>query len=80
VVRFSAHAAERLRQRGTAEAWVEETLANPDTVQPDPADPSLTRNFRAIAAADNRILRVVHRPDGADSLVITAFFDRDAMP
>ena len=80
MIRYSAHAAARLRQRGIEEAWVAEALARPHAVQPDPADPTLMRSFRTVAAVGNRILRVVHRPDGPDTLVITAFFDRDATP
>jgi hypothetical protein len=76
-IRLSAHAVARLRQRGIPEAWVAETIAMPDRTAPDPTDPALTRSFRAMPDAGGRVLRVVHRPLGSDTLVITAFLDRD---
>lgn len=61
-------------------AWVEETLVSPTTVTRDPRDGALQRSFRAIEAAAGRVLRVVHRRDGDDIVVVTAFFDRGAKP
>ena len=78
MIRLSAHAAARMRERGIDEGWVAEVLEAPERVQPDPTDAALTRSFRAIPAAGGRIRRVVHRPAGSDTLVITAFLDRDA--
>ena len=78
MLRLTAHAAERLRQRGIPLAWVEAVLAAPEQQQPDPSDPSLTRSWRAIPEAGGRILRVVHRSAGEELIVITAFLDRDA--
>jgi hypothetical protein len=51
VVRFTTHAAARLRERCIREDWVMETIATPDRVMPDPADPALTRSFKAIPDA-----------------------------
>ena len=48
--------------------------------RPDPRDPTLTRSFKAIPNFGHRVLRVVHRPDGDDILVITAHLDRGASP
>ena len=58
--------------------WVEATIAAPDRTKADPRNPSLTRSFQAVAAFANRVLRVVHQPDGDDILVVTAHFDRGA--
>lgn len=77
-IRLSAHAEEMLEERGIAFAWVVEAILQPQHVAPDPRDPALTRSFRAIAAAEGRILRVVHRAEGSGILVITAHFDRGA--
>lgn len=77
-IRLTAHAAEMLGDREIAFDWVRETLEAPDREEPDPRNPWLTRSFRAIPEAEGRILRVVHRRDGADVLVITAHFDRGA--
>jgi hypothetical protein len=77
-IRLTAHAEEMLEERGILMAWVVETLALPDKVEPDPRDGGLTRSFRAVAQVGGRVLRVVHRPDGAGILVVTAHFDRGA--
>jgi cyanate lyase len=59
-------------------SYIEDTLAAPDRVTGDPTDPTLTRSYKAIAAFGNRVLRVVHRRDGADIFVVTAHWDRGA--
>lgn len=78
MVRLSKHMQEALDRRYIALEWVERTLDTPDFARPDPNDPSLTRSFKAIDEAGGRILRVVHRPDGDDILVVTVHFDRGA--
>jgi hypothetical protein len=45
-----------------------------------PGDPMLTRSFKAIGEAGGRILRVVHRSEGNDIVIVTVHFDRDAKP
>ena len=78
MLRLTDHAERELRRRAIARVWVEATIATPDWTVPDPRDPSLTRSFKAMPAFGNRVLRVVHRPDGGDMLVITAHVDRGA--
>lgn len=80
MIKLTAHAADMIEARGIALAWVETAIAQPDSRSQDPSDAALTRSYRAITEAGGRVLRVVHRPDGADVLVITAFFDRGAQP
>lgn len=76
--RLTDHTERELRRRAIALARVEATIATPDWTAPDPRDPSLTRSFKAIATFGSRVLRVVHRREGDDMLVITAHFDRGA--
>jgi hypothetical protein len=76
MIKLTTHAEEMIADRGIALAWVVSAIEAADSRAVDPRDPSLTRSYRKISEADGRILRVVHRPDGADILVITAFFDR----
>jgi hypothetical protein len=64
--------------RGNSAAYIEGVLANPTYTTPDRTDPTLTRSFGPIAAHGNRMLRVVHRPDGNDVFVVTATWDRGA--
>lgn len=75
---YTVHARLTIDQRGLAEAWVERAVLCPDRTESDSADPDLTRSFRRIAEAGDRIIRVVHRPQGTDILVVTAFLDRRA--
>jgi Domain of unknown function (DUF4258) len=80
MLRLTKHAEEAVEKRELAVAWIERTVAAPDFTHVDPQDPMLTRSFKAIDEAGGRILRVVHRPEGADILVVTVHFDRDAKP
>ncbi len=78
LIRLTVHALEMIEERKIDPAWVEATVLVADWTTPDPRDHSLTRSYRMIDAADGRVLRVVHRADGPDRLVITAHFDRGA--
>jgi hypothetical protein len=69
-----------MQRRSLPLSWVAAAVNSPDRTTSDPDDPALTRSYKAISEAGNRILRVVHRPEGADILVITAHFDRGASP
>jgi hypothetical protein len=80
VVRLSAHIQREMQGRGITQAYIEEVLANPTYTAPDPTDPTLTRSFGPLPAFGNRMLRVVHRPDGSDVFVVTATWDRGATP
>ena len=77
MIKFSIHTEKRIAERNLSVDWIERTISAPDWARPD-ADPSLTQSFKAIVEFGNRILKVVHRPDGADILVITTYFDRSA--
>ena len=63
--------------RGIPFEWVDMAIRFPDWTAQDP-DPVLIRSFKSITGSAGRILRVVHRSDGADILVVTAHFDRGA--
>lgn len=78
MIRLTRHAQSRMLRRGLPFAWIEATIASPDRSVPDPDSPALTRSYKAIPEAAERVLRVVHRPDGTDILVVTAHFDRGA--
>ena len=78
MVRLTQHAAEMIADRRISSAWLDITIATPDWTEVDPRDAALTRSFRTFAQFGGRVLRVVHRRDGTDILVITAYFDRDA--
>jgi hypothetical protein len=79
MIKLSIHMPKRVAERALDLVWIEATIASPDWVRPD-KNPSLTRPYQRITAFGNRILRVVHRPNGLDVLVVTAFFDRNAKP
>ena len=78
--RLSKHAAEAIQKRDLAFDWIDRAITAPDFTDTDPHDPVLIRSFKAIDEAGGRVLRVVHRPEGNDILVITVHFDRDAKP
>jgi hypothetical protein len=75
---LSVHMADELATRRLAIEWIALTVQSPDWTMPCPKDGSLTRSFRRIDEAGGRVLRVVHRPEGNDMLIVTAFLDRGA--
>jgi hypothetical protein len=79
-IKLTIHAKERQSAYGLAQAWIEAAVLSPDWTSADPQRPGVTRSFKRIAERGGRVLRVAHRPDGADVLVVTAFFDRGAKP
>jgi hypothetical protein len=77
-VRLSKHAQGRVDAGEVRLDWIEATIRHPAQTQPDPRRPGATLSFRRIQEFGNRTLRVAHRSDGTDVLIITAFFDRGA--
>lgn len=75
---LSQHLATRMNQKRLTMAHIELAIAAPDWTQPDRAWPGVTVSFKAIPGFGNRIIRVAHRPAGADIFVITAHWDRGA--
>jgi hypothetical protein len=80
MLKLTVHAMQRMRQYGLAPSWIEATVAAPDWTAPDPREQGVTRSFKAIPDRGRRIMRVAHRPDGADVLDLSAFFDKGAKP
>jgi len=77
-IRLTLHAREAIEDRGLLVDWIETTVTMPERTQPDPLDPTLMRAFRSIPEATGRILRVVYRNDGDETVIVTAHFDRGA--
>lgn len=67
-----------MKKRGIPRAWVEAVVAAPEWSEPDPEDSTLTRSYRAIPEFGGRVLRVVHRPEDDDVVVVTVHPDRGA--
>ncbi len=80
MIRLTKHADEAVEKRNLDLDWIDRAVAAPDFTDVDPHDPALTRSFKAIDEVGGRILRVVHRPEGNDIVVVTVHFDRDAKP
>ena len=73
---YGQHAAEMLVIRAIERAWVERTVREPESAEPDPAHPERMRAYRRVPERDGRILRVVYIPGTAACHVVTAFLDR----
>jgi hypothetical protein len=78
MIRFTKHAQEAISAHGIAGDWIETAVSAPDWVEPDPRPPDHIRCYTAIAKHGARVLRVAHRPEGDDILIITVHFDRRA--
>jgi len=80
MIRLTKHAREAIAIRDIAVQWIEATISAPDSVAPDRRQPGLLRSYKRIIEHGGRMLRVVHRAEGDDIVVITAHFDRGADP
>jgi hypothetical protein len=78
MIRFTKHALEAISARDLVVDWIEAAVSAPDWNEPDPRHPDRTRSYKAITEYGARILRVVHRREGDDILIITVHFDRGA--
>jgi hypothetical protein len=78
MIGLTKHAQETIGIRSIAFAWIEGAVSSPDFVEADPRYPARTRSYKAIAEFGSRVLRVVHRPEGDDIVIITVHFDRGA--
>ena len=76
MIRLTNYAQEAITVRGIAFAWIEEAVSSPDSVEADPRHPERTRSYKTIVEFGSRVLRVVHRPEGDDVVIITVHFDR----
>ena len=75
-ITFTRHAKEMLIERRLDRAWIELTITQPDTVEPDPNRPNVLRAYRRIPQRGGLWLRVVYERVGNKARVVTAFFDR----
>jgi hypothetical protein len=80
MIRYSKHARDAMSSRDISAEWVESAIMFADRSERDPKHPERTRSFKAITGFGDRILRVVHRPEGAGIVIITVHFDRSAKP
>jgi len=66
-----------LAERSLERSWIERTVWEPDSVEPDPTRSGVMRAFRAIPERDGRILRVAYVSSHDAVRVLTVFFDRN---
>ena len=64
-IRLTVHAGRRALERDIEFCWIIATIAAPDWTRPG-VTTDVAHSFRAIAERDNRISKVVYRPDGAE--------------
>lgn len=60
-VRFTKHAMLAMAERELPAEWAALAITAPDWIEPDGENPALTRSFKRIPQAGDRVLRVVHR-------------------
>lgn len=79
MIKLTVHARQRMALYNIAFELIEATVTAPDWIAPD-RRPGITRSFKMVPERGGRVLRVAHRPDGQDLLVLSAHFDRGAKP
>ena len=80
MIELSKHINDEMPGRRIMLSYIEIAVAAADWTTPDPTDPTLTRSYKRITEFGSRVLRVVHRPRGADTFIVTAHWDRGARP
>jgi hypothetical protein len=80
MVKLTVHAMLRCSSTDSLFRGSKRPLPPPDWTAPDPREEGVPRSFKAIPKRGGRVMRVAHRPDGADVLVPSAFFDKGAKP
>jgi hypothetical protein len=78
MIRFTKHAQEAISARDIAVDWIEAAVSAPIGSNPIRAIPIASDPIRRSRKHGGRVLRVVHRPEGDDILIITVHFDRRA--
>ena len=78
MIRLTKHARESMATREIALDWITNAVISPDRVEPDPRHPERYRSYKAIASFGGRVLRVAHRREVEDIMIITVHFDRGA--
>ena len=76
VYELTVHAAAIIAERKIDLAWIELALSDPDRIEADRSDKSLTHAFARIKDLDDRVLRVVYNASVNPPRVVTAYFDR----
>ena len=77
---YTRHAQQMLLERDLKPEWVERSVLEPDSTEPDPKHPERLRAFRTVPERDGRVLRVVYAPEADGFRIITVFLDRGRRP
>jgi uncharacterized protein DUF4258 len=75
-INLTRHAAAMLAERGIGRKWVDRTINEPDSVEPDSERANVYHAFRAIPEREGRVPRVVYSLSENEIRIFTAFFDR----
>lgn len=73
---LTKHARKAMEERGIRVEWLEQNLAAPECVLPDPEDATVKRYFRRIPEFGGRVLRVAVNTTVEPNRVVSVFFDR----
>ncbi len=76
-ITFGDHAIDMMRERGLDRAWIERTVTDPESVEPDAMHPERVRAYGPVPERDGRMLRVVYVPTEDGARIVTAFLDRN---
>lgn len=75
-ITYGTHALDNLVDRALDPAWIERTVIEPESTEPDPKHPERVRAYRPVPERDGRVLRVVYVPTDEGAHIVTAFLDR----
>ena len=73
---LSVHAEKVIEERKIKKEWIEITINNPDSVEPDMKDQELIHHLKVIKENDKRVLRVIYNKSVEPLLIVSSFFDR----
>jgi|EndMetStandDraft_6_1072998.scaffolds.fasta_scaffold1413463_1 hypothetical protein len=75
---YSHHAETVLTERRLEKSWIEQTINDPEWVEPDPSGEGAERRYRSLPDREDRYLRVICVETATEIRIISAFLDRGA--
>jgi hypothetical protein len=73
--KLSDHAQKRIQQRRIKPEWISAAIGNPDQLEDDFEDPTLSHALKAIPEKGFKKLRVIYNETTEPVTVVTAYFE-----
>lgn len=73
---FTDHALLMIADREILVEWIERVFNNPEKIEPDPNDSTLSHALGSILEFGGRVLRIIYDDKTKPKRIVTVYFDR----